>query len=234
MTPTAFCLQRHVLNDAFHNNAVIQTSRCQLLESGISSETSNESENIIQSRADNSIIDLFPRVTDFRNRFQTKFIFVHLNINSYRHKFGYISDILNRKCVDYMAISETKLDDSFPKSQFIIEGYSLYRQDLTSSSGGLIVYVRDDLPHRRMTRVEINRDCFESLCLELTIGKSKTIFTCIYKHPKVTNELFVKYFFQSVWYLTEIPWGSCLPGRHELLPHKIEYYTKHLWVIWPH
>ena len=54
-----------------------------------------------------------------------------------------------------MATSETKLDDSFPKSQFMVEGYSLYRQDLTSSSGGLIVYVRDDLPNRRMTPVEL-------------------------------------------------------------------------------
>ena len=76
----------------------------------------------------------------------------------------------------------------------MIEGYSLYRQDLTSSSGELIVYVRDDLPYRRLAHVEINGDDFESLCLEITIGKSKTVITCIYKHPKVTNELFIKYF----------------------------------------
>ena len=119
---------------------------------------------------------------------------MHLNVNSYRHKFGYISDMLNKQCVDYLAISETKLDDSFHKSQFMVEGYSLYRQDLTNSSGGLLVYVRDDLPHRRMVHVEINKDGFESLCLELTIGKSKTILSCIYKHPKVTKELFFKYF----------------------------------------
>ena len=109
---------------------------------------------------------------------------MHLNVNSYRHKFGYISDMLNKQCVDYLAISETKLDDNFPKSQFMVEGYSLYRQDLTNSSGGLIVYVRDDLPHTRMVHVEINKDGFESLCLELTIGKSKTILSCIYKTPQ--------------------------------------------------
>ena len=99
---------------------------------------------------------------------------LNFNINSYRHKFVYVSDLLNKKkSVDYLAMSETRLDDSFPKSQFMIEGYSLYRQDVTSSSGGLIVYVRDDLPHRRMAHVEINWGGFESLCLEITIGKSK-------------------------------------------------------------
>ena len=45
-----------------------------------------------------------------------------------------------------------------------------------------------------MVHVEINKDGFESLCLELTIGKSKTILLCIYKHPKVTKGLFRKYF----------------------------------------
>ena len=136
--------------------------------------------------------DLFPEVTNFRNGLPCNFIFTHININSFRHKFVYISDILREKQVDYLAISETKLDSSFPDSNFGFGNYVVYRQDLTSSSGGLIVYIRDDLPHRRLRNTEINMDGFESLCIELTIGKSKTVITCIYKHPKVTNEFFLK------------------------------------------
>ena len=45
----------------------------------------------------------------------------------------------------------------------------------------------DDLPHRWMVYVEINKDGFESLCLELTIGISKTIPLCMYKHSKLTR-----------------------------------------------
>ena len=93
--------------------------------------------------------------------------------------------------MDYLAISETKLDSSFPKSQFGIRDYVLYRQDLTSFSGGLIVYVPDDLPHRRLFNSEINEDGFESLCIEITIGKSKTVITCVYKHPKVPHDFFL-------------------------------------------
>ena len=39
-------------------------------------------------------------------------------------------------------------------------------------------------------------DGFESLCIERTIGKSKIVTTCIYKHPKVTNEFFLKRIFR--------------------------------------
>ena len=38
--------------------------------------------------------DLFPGVTAFRRRFISNFIFAHLNINSYRHKYISIHDIL--------------------------------------------------------------------------------------------------------------------------------------------
>ena len=159
---------------------------------------------------------------------------MHLNVNSYRHKFGYISDMLNKQCVDYLDISETKLDDGFPKSQFMVEGYSLYRQDLTNSSGGLIVFVRDDLPHRRMVHVEINKDGFESLCLELTIGKSKTILSCIYKHPKVTKELFLKYFCDLSDSLLRSHEDLIYLGDMPLLPNEIKRFSRHLWAIWSH
>ena len=60
--------------------------------------------------------DLFPGVTDFRRRFISNFILAHLNINSYRHKYISIHDILAKKHVDYLAISESKLDASFPSA----------------------------------------------------------------------------------------------------------------------
>ena len=109
--------------------------------------------------------DLFPGVTDFRNRYTSNFIFAHVNINSFRHKYASIHDILSKKQVDYMAISETKLDESFPCAQFAAQDFSTHRQDLTSSSGGLFVYVRADLPHRRLKHAEINENGFESLCM---------------------------------------------------------------------
>ena len=44
-------------------------------------------------------------------------------------------------------VSETKIDDSFPETQFINEGYSKpFRRDRNSHGGGLLIYVRDMIP----------------------------------------------------------------------------------------
>ena len=67
---------------------------------------------------DNIDCVLFPGVTAFRRRFISNFIFAHLNINSYRHKYISIHDILAKKHVDYLTISEFKLDASFPSAHF--------------------------------------------------------------------------------------------------------------------
>ena len=51
-----------------------------------------------------------------------RIIFAHININSWRNKF------------DILGISETKLNDSFPASNFIIEGFALpFRLDRTEN-----------------------------------------------------------------------------------------------------
>ena len=43
-------------------------------------------------------------------------------------------------------ITETKLDDSFPTMQFNIEGYHTFRLDRNEYGGGILIYVRDDIP----------------------------------------------------------------------------------------
>ena len=43
-------------------------------------------------------------------------------------------------------ISETKIDESFPKGNFLIEGFSTpYRLD-RDSGGGIMLYVKADIP----------------------------------------------------------------------------------------
>ena len=134
--------------------------------------------------------DLFPQISNFRKKFSSNFVFVYNNINSYRHKHSSVYDLLCNNRVDFIAIAETKLDESFPNSQFKVQNYELYRSDFTANSGGLLVHIRDDLPHRRLKSLEINSGGFESICIEITIGKSKTVISSIYKHPYVKNDFF--------------------------------------------
>ena len=52
-----------------------------------------------------------------------KLIIAHLNINSLRNKFEFPISLIKDN-IDVLMISETKLDESFPTSQFMINGFS--------------------------------------------------------------------------------------------------------------
>ena len=41
---------------------------------------------------------------------------------------------------------ESKLDSSFPGSQFHIPGYGLFRKNRNKNGGGLMCYINQDLP----------------------------------------------------------------------------------------
>ena len=65
----------------------------------------------------------------------------HLNINSIRNKFDSIKTMLTRN-IDILMITETKLDDSFPVSQFEIDGFNApFRQDRNKNGGGILLYI---------------------------------------------------------------------------------------------
>ena len=67
-----------------------------------------------------------------------KVIFVHLNINSIRNKFELLSE-QSKGNLDVLMISETKIDDSFPVGQFLIEGFwTPHRLDRNSKGGGIL------------------------------------------------------------------------------------------------
>ena len=48
--------------------------------------------------------------------------------------------------VDIFLISETKIDGTFPTSQFLMSGYSnVYRLDRNDKGGGIMLFVKDNL-----------------------------------------------------------------------------------------
>ena len=53
-----------------------------------------------------------------------KLILAHLNINSLRNKFEFLISLIKDN-TDFLMISETKLDQSFPTNQFMINGFSI-------------------------------------------------------------------------------------------------------------
>ena len=140
-----------------------------------------------------STSDMFPEIKLFRKTHKQNFVFVHVNINSCRHKFAPLQEILQGRFVDLLIINESKLDESFPNSQFNVEGYTIHRQDKSALSGGLILNIRADIAHRRMPKFECNCFGMESICLEINNGVSKSLISSIYKHPQVSDPTFLSH-----------------------------------------
>ena len=66
-----------------------------------------------------------------------KLLFWHLNFNSIRNKFDFSCHQV-KGVADILMISETKLDDSFPGGQFLMEGYhAKFTFDRSKVGGGI-------------------------------------------------------------------------------------------------
>ena len=70
-----------------------------------------------------------------------QFIIGHLNINSIRNKFHIMKPMLLDD-IDVFMVTEAKLDDSFPVSQFHVDGFSTsFRLDRNKSGRSIILYI---------------------------------------------------------------------------------------------
>ena len=107
---------------------------------------------IIGHSLDNCLIDEYntnlsskEKLSILRKRNIDKIIVTHLIINPLRNKFdSFIGQITGN--TDILMVWETKLDDSFPIGQFIIEDFDvLYRVDQSANDGGIMLLVREDI-----------------------------------------------------------------------------------------
>ena len=73
----------------------------------------------------------------------SRIIFGQININSIRNKFEQLTYIVSNE-IYILMVSETKLDDTFPTSQFLMQGYSTpFRNDWTSKGGDILLTETD-------------------------------------------------------------------------------------------
>ena len=81
-------------------------------------------------------------------------------------------------------VSEAKRDDTFPKSQFLIKGFSKpFRLDRTAKGGEILLYIRENIPCRYIKQIILNNS-FEGLFEELNLRSKKSLLGCSYNHHK--------------------------------------------------
>ena len=96
----------------------------------------------------------------------------HLNINFLYNKFEGLKLFIQDK-IDVLVLSETKLDDTYMSNQFQIEGFSIpFRADRNAHGGGLLLYVRDEIPCKILTNQDLPSNV-EAILIELNLKNSK-------------------------------------------------------------
>ena len=85
--------------------------------------------NSVMSSQKDMVNDMVHTLSEYYKSNKDNFKFGLLNVNSIRHKIYDIHELLSKHLLDCIMLQETKLDDSFPNSQFYLQGYDLYRAD---------------------------------------------------------------------------------------------------------
>ena len=88
--------------------------------------------------------------------------------------------------MDVISIQETKLDSSFPPQQFKIDGYSEpYRLDRNRDGGGVLIYVREDIPSKCLSKHNFTK-YVEGMFVEINLRKTKLLLFGGYRseHPE--------------------------------------------------
>ena len=120
-----------------------------------------------------------------------KILIGHLNINSVRYKVECLKDIINNN-IDILFISGTKLDDTFPVGQFLInEFYSPVRKDRNGKGGGLLLFIKEHIPFREIMFDPTPN--IEVIFVEIKLRKQKWLLICSYNPDKKMIQNYLSY-----------------------------------------
>ena len=100
-----------------------------------------------------------------RNSCPNNPIIGYLDINTLQNKIISLRGIIAKALLDVFCVDETKLDDSFPNSQFILENFQFlpFRRDRNSKGGGKLIYLKQGIIAKRLKNLETKFS--ETICI---------------------------------------------------------------------
>lgn len=146
-------------------------------------------------------------------KYRLNFKLGHVNANSIGgFKFYEIRTWLLSGRFDILVISETKIDGSFPDSQFQVEGFRLCRSDRKAGGWGLMIYLRSDIHFVKVkylkgaTPEEWAAFRTETIILKVKLGRSWIAVIGVYRPPSIPKHQWTRELssiFEEVSTLTE-------------------------------
>jgi hypothetical protein len=207
-------------NDVTNNDYLCNSIDCDILCDSFNSEANDESVcashniDVSHETQDDATDHLVDALRNIRKDNLGNVIISHVNINSLKHKFDYFHSILSEGILDVLCLTETKLDETYSANLFHCKGFKCHRKDRNARSGGIMVFIRDDIPHTRMQQYEFHEanTHVENMVFEITIKQFKFHLLVVYKNPNVSSEFFTQVVSQTIESLNESWKDSILVG----------------------
>ena len=131
-------------------------------------------------------------LSNIRKKNINRVILGHININHLAGKFEDLKYLIKDK-LDILVVTETKIDDSYPTTQFIIEGFSPpFRLDRNANGGGVLIYVSNLIPCNQVDFISRPND-IEGIFLEIKLRKTKWLLMGGYNPNKQTISYFLEH-----------------------------------------
>ena len=132
-----------------------------------------DSESISNDLSDSSMVDL--------SIFEENFSIVHYNIQSLVGKLDQIQIELSH--FDVIALSETWLSENVSTEEILFQNYQRpFRKDRVENSyGGVIIYVKENIPCKR--RLDLEIDGLECIWLEIKLKNKTILLSLVYRPP---------------------------------------------------
>ncbi len=112
-----------------------------------------------------------------------------LNIASLPKHIEEIRVILAEKCLDILALNETRLDNNITNQDMFIQNYDIIRADRSRTGGGVCLYIRNSINY--FERIDLTRDNLEAVCIEVNKPSSASfIVGTIYRPPGASVDSF--------------------------------------------
>ena len=95
--------------------------------------------------------------------------------------------------MDVLMISKTKIDETFPVGNFVIDDYSTpYKLDRNSNGGGILSYIKEDIPSYL---IATEKKPVESFYVVLNLRNENYLINCSYTAQKM--KFSIKVFFSK-------------------------------------
>ena len=126
-----------------------------------------------------------------RKKMKNNVMVGYININSIRNKLLGLFSVLQDD-LDFLTIAETKLDSSFPNSQFLVKGYKPpFRLDVSDTSGGLLVYIKNGLSAIFLKDFVVPKN-IQIIPLQINLKNCKWLILSLYRPPKQDLRYFLE------------------------------------------